>query len=302
MPILRAHKLCPEAIYRYSGYVEYKKASKEVMAILSQFDTKIRQVSIDEAYLDVSEKVKFTDVSTIISLCKEIQDTVWNEASLPISIGASHTRTIAKIVGQLQKPKGITVVPKDKFRTILDPLPLRKISGIGKKTSEQLKQKGYETIGDVAQYSIKTVPGFLKEIWLRVHGFSTGRTPKTRSRSHSRERTFGTDEKDHLKLRKVLRNLTKSLLSGLGEEGFRTFSIKVRFSDFKTATRSRTFISYIQPKEENSIRICLLTANELFNEFLGSKNNSPSFRLLGVKASNFSNHELAQRTLFDFLQ
>ena len=217
MPIMQAHKLCPTADYSMTGFKAYQEESNAVMEVFSRFDPNLKRVSIDEAYLDVTgdgEK-KQRDIKVI---CDRIQEQVWDEVSLPVSIGGSHTGSIAKIASQIAKPMGTLVVPKEKFREILDPLSLKIISGVGKKTYAYLQSKGYQKIGDIAKYEYSALSPNLRWIWLLVHGIKLPSQPRNSSRSHSRERTFREDIGDHLDIRKALRRLLFSLLEDLKQE------------------------------------------------------------------------------------
>lgn len=296
MPILRAAQLCPHAEYRFTGFDEYKKASRGVMAILAEYDQDLRVTSIDEAFLDVSEQAWSSE--EVKWLAQTIQQRVWEEEGLGISVGASHTSTIAKVASSMDKPKGVTVIPKERFREFLDPLPLKVIPGVGKKSYAALVGQGFDTIGSLAKLDYGTVPTHLQSLWRRTHGISTGHTPKSHGRSHSREQTFGEDEGSPERLVEVISKLTERLLGDLGDQQFRTFSIKVRDQSFNTFSRSRSFPSPLPANNQRTLGLCLVTANELLEEFLSGEKR---FRLLGVKASNFAAGQHTQRRLTEFL-
>ena len=299
MPISKADKLCPDAFYSFTGFDAYHKESKSVMKILKENCKEIRQVSIDEAYIDISNLLTDSQEETVKQFCLSLQKKIFNETSLPISIGGSHTKAIAKICSQLAKPHGVKIIPADRFRDELDRLPLNIISGVGKKTYSYLQSKGYNLIGDIAKKKFTKLGPGLKWIWLTVYGIVLPPDPNQKSsRSHSKERTFTEDLNDHILLRKIVRKLITSLMVDLKEENFKTLTIKIRDSNFQTFTRSKTFQYFINPAEEEDVKKCVITGNELLNEFLVE---NKSFRLLGIKASNFNESALTQTSLFDFV-
>jgi DNA polymerase IV (DinB-like DNA polymerase) len=298
MPISQAEKLCPDAIYSFTGFNAYHEESTNVMNILKEFCNEIQQVSIDEAYLNVTEKLHgFTELQ-VREFSLTIQEKINQEVKLPISIGGSHTKSLAKICSQIAKPKGVFILPHTKFREVLDPLPLNIISGVGKKTYAILQAKGYEKIGDVAKIKYTRTPPELRWIWLIVNGIVLQSKNEKSNRSHSKERTFSEDVSDHVMLRKIIRKLTSSLLGDLKGENFRTLTLKIRNSYFQTYTRSKTFQYYINPNKDEDIKLCIVTANEFLNEFLNDDNK---FRLMGIKASNFKESDKIQSSLLDFV-
>ncbi len=300
MPIAKAHKLCPDAFYSFTGFKAYHAESKQVMALLKERCGEIKQVSIDEAYIDISGLLEDAQEETVKEFCLNLQKEILEKTQLAISIGGSHTKAIAKICSQLAKPHGVKIIPASKFREELDPLPLNIISGVGKKTYAHLQSQGYNIIADVAKKKKFTrLPPGLRWIWLTVYGIVLPQDPNQRSnRSHSKERTFSEDVQDHILLRKIVRKLVTELMTDLKGENFKTLTIKIRDSDFQTFTRSKTFQNFINPTSEEDVKLCIMTGNEMLNEFLVSNR---SFRLLGVKASSFKESDLSQTSLFDFV-
>lgn len=300
MPISQAHKLCPDAYYSFTGFNSYHEESTSVMNILKEQCKQIQQVSIDEAYIDISELISEPTEEKVFSFCLELQKIVLEKAQLPISIGGSHTRAIAKICSQLAKPKGIKIITSNNLRQELDPLPLNIISGVGKKTYNILQTMGYNTIGDISKKKYKKLSPDLRWIWRTVHAIVIPSDSNQKSnRSHSKERTFNEDLGDHILLRKLVRKLTTSLLADLKGEFFKTLSIKIRDSTFQTFTRSKTFPYFINPENDEDLKLCIMTGNDLLNEFLDDSDRK--FRLLGIKASNFKESDLIQSSLLDFI-
>lgn len=302
MPILQAHKLCPDALYSFSGYKSYRSESNSVMEVFKRYCPNLQRVSIDEAYLNVSELILNKDDELSVKiLCDKIQNDVFLDTELPVSIGASHTHQIAKIGSQLAKPKGTLIIPHTKFRSILDKESLKIISGVGKKSFKRLKSAGFEFIGDISKFQYTELPNkHLQWIWLIVNGIKIKDHDRSSSRSHSKERTFRDDVENRLDIRKVMRNLLLSLLNDLKDNLFKTLTIKLRDHNFKTTTRSFSFDFYINPADEKHKRLIIQKGNELLSKSFDD-HEKEKFRLLGVKASNFRSG-ITQKSLQDFIK
>ena len=268
------------------------------MEILKEQCKEIQQVSIDEAYIDISTIIPDSEEETVRKFSLALQKEVLEKTQLAISIGGSHTKAIAKIASQLAKPKGVKIIPAGKFREELDPLPLNIISGVGKKTYSYLQSKGYNIIGDISEKKYTKLSPNLRWIWLAVNGIVIpGETTQRSNRSHSKDRTFNEDISDHILLRKIIRKLITSLMVDLKGEQFKTLTIKVRDNNFQTYTRGKSFQYFIDPSREEDVKTLIFLGNKLLNEFL---NDDKQFRLLGVKASNFRESDLTQTSLEDF--
>lgn len=150
MPISRAWKLCPEAVYLPPNFPLYIQVSNEIMAIARKYADKFEQWGIDEAFLDVSSRVK--DYSEAEDLAKKIKQEIYDKEHLTCSIGVGPNKLTAKIASDFQKPDGLTVIKKEEVEKFLHPLPVRKLLWVGRKTEEKLKAMGVNTIGDIAHY------------------------------------------------------------------------------------------------------------------------------------------------------
>ncbi|HKZ43272.1 MAG TPA: DNA polymerase IV [Candidatus Hodarchaeales archaeon] len=281
MPIVQAATLCPDAIYSFSGFEHYSQASHEVMAILSSRGKFFQQASIDEAFLDITDLVN--DWRSPLSVGKGIQDSIISETGLSCSIGISSTKILAKIATDMQKPKGITIIAPSDLPQRINDLSLSKIPGIGKKTFARLQENGLETIGQVTLHKRRHWTGneLLQFVWDVAHGLTSASLEDSggyRSRSSSREGTFDSDVSDRDTIQQTLRGLLEELLGDVGS--FRTISIKVRLSDFRTFTRSHSFPHYV---DKENFELIFDNIQRLFEEFA----SRGSVRLLGVRASNF---------------
>ncbi len=289
MPISTAYRLCPDGIYVCSGrevsFTNYHSESEKVMAILKHYSPIFQSAGLDEAYLDITnEWTKYGDTPEAIAL--DIQSRIQKELALPISVGISETKSIAKIASDLNKPNGIAIVPNEKIPEILYSLPVRKIIGVGKKTEQVLIRKGLKTIGDIALTSREKLFLLLGDYGLHlqkvVHGknFRPVGYFRGERKSISSERTFRTDQNDWNIIDSKVREITKKLVNRLQKYHLltRTISIKIRFEGYVTYTRSSSFTNYLNAKS-----VILRKTNSLLEEF---RTSPKKVRLIGVRVSN----------------
>ncbi|MDH5267956.1 MAG: DNA polymerase IV, partial [Candidatus Bathyarchaeota archaeon] len=148
MPISRAWKRCPEAIYLPVNFKLYIKASSRIMAILRKYADKFEQWGLDEAFLDVSSKAR--NFGEARKLAEKIKQEIEGSEALACSIGVGPNKLVAKIASDFEKPNGLTVVEENEVENFLAPLPVRKLLWVGKKTEQRLNAIGIRTIGDLA--------------------------------------------------------------------------------------------------------------------------------------------------------
>lgn len=245
MPLMEAYRLCPEAVFLPVDMKRYAAASKAVFEVFYRFTPLVEPLSIDEAFLDVAgcEKL-FGDAETI---ARRIKETVWEETELPISIGISINKFLAKLATELAKPAGIRVIERDAVLTVLTPLPVSYLWGVGGKTKKLLEAMGICTIGELRSYPSdlleKKLGHHARSIWLLAHGIDD-RSVETEyeMKSIGRETTFSVDVKDAEELDGVLFQFAQIVGRRLRHKQLaaRTVTIKIRFPDFKSITRSRT--------------------------------------------------------------
>jgi DNA polymerase IV (DinB-like DNA polymerase) len=244
MPISRAYDLCPHGIFLPVDRPLYLGASAEVMAILSRHAGRIEQVSIDEAYLDVSDAGSFPAAAALAATIKrEIRE----EAGLTCSIGVAPGKAVAKIASDYRKPDGLTVVAPSEVAGFLAPLPVEKIPGVGRKTGEDLRQMGVRTVGDLARCDVQDLISRFGRAGVQMHRLARGiddREVQGREgcKSVSRETTFDTDTADPSLLAGTLADLADDVTETLAADGLRcrTVTVKVRYRGFQTHTRSKT--------------------------------------------------------------
>lgn len=293
MPISRAWRLCPEAVYLPPNFPLYIKASNAVMEIANDFADKFEQWGIDEAFLDVSTRAKnFEEAET---LAKQIKREIKEKEHLTASIGIGPNKLVAKIASDIHKPDGLTVVRENEIETFLAPLSVRKLLWVGKKTEAKLKQMGIETVGDLARFD----PSVLNEMFgvmgvqlhLAARGIDNSEVEqRTGVKSISHETTFEEDTDDLAAVLAAVDLLSDDVAKETAEQQlfFKTVTIKVRYQNFETHTYAKS-LSF----QTNRAQDMRKTARGLLVLHLKPERK---VRLLGVRASNFVSGE-KQKTL-----
>jgi len=245
MPTAQAKRLCPELVLLPADFEKYTRVSREIMAVFQRYTPLVEPLSLDEAFLDVtgSERL-FGDAVTI---GRRIKDDILKETGLVASIGVAPSKFLAKLASGLDKPDGFRVIRPDEVRSVLDPLPVSKIFGVGPRTAKRLESLGVLTVGDLASKERGEV---LREFgasgaWIHdlAHGIDTRRvSPRRVEKSHGMERTFAQDIVDREELRLILYEFCEEVSYDLRHRGLRgrTITLKARYWNFKTITRSRS--------------------------------------------------------------
>ncbi|MBX3080868.1 MAG: DNA polymerase IV [Anaerolineae bacterium] len=292
MPMSRAVRLCPDLLIVPHDFKAYRAMSAKVMAILHQYTPLVEQISIDEAFLDVTDLVESAE-----QIARTLQRRINAELQLSCSLGVATNKLVAKIANNIGKdakkkdasgnpPNAIMVVAAGDEARFLAPLATNELWGVGPKTAEQLAALGIQTIGDIARYSEKALTKqFGKnghDLWLHAQGIDDRRLETDReTKSVSRETTFVHDVRDSAILRRTLETLCDDVSRQLHKEKLRgtTIKIKLRWSDFRTLTRQTTLIT----PTDNEAEI-LKAAMRLLDQHRPPQN---AVRLLGVGVSHF---------------
>ena len=297
MPVSKAYRLCPDAVFLPVDMKHYKEVSSRIMNILKSFADAFEQVSVDEAYLDISNRVQ--DYETATRLAKDIKDEILIREGLTCSIGIAPSKVVAKIASDFQKPDGLTVVKPSEVKGFLAPMPVSKIPGVGKKTNQNLAQMGIKTIKQLAEYDVQALKENFGKAGIRMHQIANG-IDHSQIRVHrqvksiSKEDTFDEDTSDPVKIESTVDALSEEVQKALVKKKmlFRTITIKVRFSDFTTHTRSKTLGS-----SNLELNVIKRISMELMQEFLGKR----KIRLVGVGLSKLEKIDERQMLLTDFL-
>lgn len=295
MPISHAYHLCPHAVFLPPRFPVYSRTSERVMAVLRGYAEKFEQVSIDEAYLDLSYLEDFTDAERI---ARQIKEEIHLSEQLSCSIGIGPGKVVAKIASDLQKPGGLVVITPGQIKEILYPLPVSRIPGVGRKTGEALVQRGISTVGDLAEADIQQLMGLLGRWAVPLQKLARGIDDSevrehTDSKSISREMTFETDIDSPSVILETLEGMARELGKDLAERNLfaRTVTVKIRFADFATFSRSRSL-----PCPTRDIRAILSAARDLALPLI-SKNR---VRLAGIRLSSLSHVDRNQTTIGEF--
>jgi len=294
MPTGQALRLCPSLIVVRGSHGSYSEYSRNIYSRLCELVPVVEQASIDEMYLDLTgcERL-YGDLPRFIAT---IQLLVRDEFQLPCTIALASNKTVAKIATDTVKPQGLCFVEHGREKEFLAPLPVSVIPGVGQKTEEILKSRGFRFIKDIQAVPEENLVTLLGKHGLWLHRVSQGSGRELLASEHvrksiSQEETFSSDTRDHQFLLKTLFSQVESVCSTLRKRKWktRTVTLKFRDSDFKTLTRSKTIDpTDLDPEVFAAIR-------ELFNHnYSGQK----PLRLVGVHITNFTDAALSQLPLF----
>ncbi|MBS7622169.1 DNA polymerase IV [Candidatus Bathyarchaeota archaeon] len=285
MPISRAWRLCPHGVYLPVNYELYEQVSTRIMSILRKYADRFEQVGIDEAFLEISQKASSFEEAERIA--REIKSAIRDSEGLTCSVGIGPNKLVAKIASDYRKPDGLTVVREDSMKHFLHPLSVEKIWGIGKKTKERLNSMGIRTIGDLSSCDVARLRKQFGSLGEEFHRMSQGIDEsdvleESPPKSFSREHTFQEDTSDKSQIQSTINDLCTDVASQVSRNGFlfRTVTIKIRYEDFETHTRSRTL-----PFATSNPESLKVTAARLFDPFLPENKR---IRLLGVRASSLT--------------
>ncbi|MDD1762433.1 MAG: DNA polymerase IV [Methanothrix sp.] len=282
MPISRAWKLCPEGVYLRPHFDLYNTASNSIMEILKSHADRFEQGGIDEAYLDISSRIK--DFDDAGEFAKKLIEEVLHKEKLTCSIGVAPNKMLAKIGSDFKKPYGFTVIREEDAKDFLSPLQVRKIPGVGPKTEKMLKDLKIETIGDLAAINPERLTRLFGVWGSRLHEYANGIDYREvreeyETKSIGRELTFEKDVNDEGQIFEVLDELAEEIHEELIDNGFRfkTITVKVRYEHFDTYTRAKS-LSF----PTNDLDILRNNSKRLIDAFLrGNK----KIRLIGLRVS-----------------
>jgi DNA polymerase-4 len=292
MPIAQAVKLCPQGIFLPGNHSKYVAISQEIRQVFYEFSPIVETTSIDEAFLDMTGCEHLYD--TLYDLGQTIKQRIYETVSLTASVGIGPNKFVAKLASDYRKPDGLVVIKPSEVKDWLAPMPVGKVWGIGEKTAEALATWQIHTIADLRQYSQQSLlQRFGKQgrnLYLLARGIDSRPVePETEAKSIGRETTFSVDLTELAKLRQVLANLVADVGIRLRQQNLwgRTVTIKLRYSDFTTITRSASL-----PEPINNDDDIFVAANRLLQR---NFQNRP-LRLLGVYLSQLTS--VSQTSLF----
>ena len=287
MPIYEAKRRCPEGVFLPVRMQIYAEFSQKVLDTLRGFSPLVEQVSIDEAYLDITgTEVLFGAPNQV---ARRIKETIRNVTGLTCSIGVAPSKFLAKVASEMNKPDGLTIILAADVDKFLSRLPIEKIPGVGKRSVERLHLYGIKMVGDIKRFSAERLSRDFGKFGQRLHELAAGEehAPVIVSRetkSISSESTLESDTKDKTVLGTEIKHHAKKVAERLRREklGACTITIKIKYSDFSLVTRGHTL-----GRATDSSREIVEAAMKLFmDQPLRSK-----VRLTGVTASNLEGSE-----------
>jgi nucleotidyltransferase/DNA polymerase involved in DNA repair len=295
MPSRTAYKLCPQGIFVPPDMKKYGQVSKQIMTILGTFTPFVQPVSVDEAFLDVTGSTqKFGDAQTI---ARGIKTEIRAQTGLTASVGVAPNKFLAKLASDLNKPDGLTVITDENKVSMLAPLPVGKLWGVGKVTEKRLRELGIQNIGDIQRMPIEELRQRFGNTADHLHALALGEDDREvetdeESKSISSEHTFDVDTADLDQIKKCLLEQCEEVGLRLRQEevAARTVQLKLRYADFTTLTRRRTLP---QPTQDEMM-LYEVAGQLLVAEGIDGKR----IRLIGVGGSNLVPPEI-QSDLFN---
>jgi len=291
MPMARALALCPQAVLITPRLAVYAEVSSQIREIFARYTPYIEPLSLDEAFLDVSDCEKlFSGARTIATAIKQA---IRDELELVASVGVAPNKFLAKIASDINKPDALVVVDADGVRGFLDPLPVGRLWGAGRATVAVFERMGIRSIGQLRRQSEAwLVSHFGKQgshLWQLAHGIDNREViSDAQAKSISHETTFGEDLRDREALEAWLLHLTEQVAWRLRRAGLRgrVVQLKLRFPDFKTITRSHTL-----SEASASTDTLWQTARRLFR---ANWPGTPAIRLIGIGVAGLSDAQALQ--------
>lgn len=289
MPSMTAQRLCPQIIFVKSRFDVYREVSSQIRAVFLEYTDLVEPLSLDEAYLDVTENKK--NLRSAILIARQIRQKIVEETQLTASAGVSFNKFLAKVASDINKPDGLKVILPEEAEAFLEKLPVEKFHGIGKVTAKRMKKMGLYTGGDLKKMSeLELVRRFGKA---GLHYYKIVRAeddrpvnPNRIRKSIGAERTYSDDLTELPVMKEKVTYLCKVVFGHMEKkDNFgRTLTLKIKYNDFKVITRSRTFggeLKKLSDMEEAAIH--LLEENILPDDRI---------RLLGVAVSNLSKEQI----------
>ncbi|CRH93172.1 DNA polymerase IV [Chlamydia trachomatis] len=279
-----AYERCPQGIFISGNYEKYQEVGLQVREIFKRYTDLVEPMSIDEAYLDVTENK--LGIKSAVKVAKMIQYDIWNELHLTASAGVSYNKFLAKIASDMDKPHGLTLILPEEAEETLEQLPVEKFHGVGKKSVERLHEMNVFTGADLLEIPemvlIDKFGRFGFDLYRKARGISSNKVKVNRIRkSIGKERTYAkllyTDED----VKKELASLSKRVSRSLEKHGKsgKTVVVKIRYGDFTTLTKR---VSLDEPTRKEDVIEC--QSQEIF-EAVGEPGKG--IRLLGVTVTNF---------------
>lgn len=283
MPLSRARRLCPQAVFLPCDFPAYRAASQRVFRVLDRYSPLVEPISLDEAYLELTGSEAL--LGPPAELAPRLRDEVKRDCGLDLSIGIANCKVVAKVASDLRKPRGLVIVAPGEEAAFLAPLPLRRLPGCGPATAARIERLGVHTIGELAALPEALMAELLGQFGRLLHAHARGVDPSPvmppgDPRSISREVTFDADVRDRDRLRETVNGLIQDVAHSLRAHGMaaRTVTLKVRYHPFETQSRQTT-LSAPTDRDDELVR----AVSELLSTHLEAHR---PVRLIGAGVSN----------------
>jgi len=291
----QARKNCPDLIFIKPRFARYKEISKQIRSVFYTYTDLVEPLSLDEAYLDVTQNKKFHPSATLIA--KEIREKIFQEVGLRASAGISNSKFVAKIASDVNKPNGQKTIPPEEVAQFLEDLPIEKFFGIGRVTASKMFQLGIFTGRDLKRKSLDFLTTHFKNSGNHYYQVVRGEhfsdvKPNRIQKSVAAEHTFSKNLTSEIFMMERLEAIAEELQNRLmrSKVAGKTITLKIKYSDFSIQTRSKTLPVFVKDKD-----ILLLTVKEL----LFQEKVKESVRLLGISVSNLNNKSQQDEKVID---
>lgn len=295
MPLAEAYRRCPQAVFLPVNGKKYRQVSQEIRKIFLTYTPLVEPISLDEAFLDVTASIRLFGSATEIA--RMIKERIKNELNLIASVGVANNKFLAKLASDLEKPNGFVVVNPDQVQEFLDPLSVERIWGVGDKMAERLHGLNIHTIRELRRIEQEYLIHLFGTWGNRVYALARGIDDRPvesekEAKSIGRETTFDIDLADREVLATILLELACDIGQSLRKEQLKgkTVTLKVRYSDFRTISRSHTL-----NKATNLEDVIYQEACQLFQEV----SLKQAIRLIGITLHHLIRQDEVQLTLFD---
>jgi len=295
MPVAEAARRCPSAVFLPVNGQKYREVSWQIRQIFLTYTPMVEPLSLDEAFLDVTGSTSLFGPADLIALT--IKQRIQQELNLTASVGLACNKFLAKLASDLKKPDGFVVVHPNRIQEFLDPLTVERIWGVGEKTAEQLHNHNVKTVRDLRSLELKFLTKLFGSLGSQLYQLAQGIDDRPVEsdrvvKSIGRETTFETDIADPDVLETTLLKLAVHVGRSLRKEALRgkTVTLKVRYADFRTLTRSRTLLRATDLDDVIYQEACSLLRELSLKQPL---------RLIGVTLSNLTDQIQNQLSLFE---
>jgi len=292
MPSRTAQRLCPQAIFLPARFEVYRAISQQIMTIFRQQTTLVEPLSLDEAYLDVTEAVHTLEEA--VRLAQDIKQQIWEQTQLTASAGISYCKFLAKIASDAHKPDGLTIISQVEASAFLEALPIEKFFGVGKVTAAKLRDLGIQTGADLKHIGEERLRDLFGKHGGQLYRYACGVDDRPvesvrERKSVGKEVTLERDIRDRREMERILETLALQVERRLAELGIagRTLTLKVRWSTFELVTRAASRVQGFQSAQE-----MLPVLRTLLSGLVDGKR---AVRLLGVIVSGLTSPDEFRR-------